>query len=403
MAAPTVFKWEGKTRQGAIQKGEIAAKSKDDVMSLLRKQNILPIKVAAKPKEISIQFGSGIEDKDIVIFTRQLATMIDAGLPLVQCLEILSNQTENKFLSKIVSQVRSDVETGAMFAEALKKHPKVFDNLYVNMVAAGEAGGILDTILQRLAAYMEKLAKIKRQIKSAMIYPTVIVFVAIIVVAILLVFVVPMLAGMFAEMGQALPLPTRIVITASDFLSGIGGVVVLVSAILFFIAVQQSRKTEGGLRLTDAIALKIPVMGVLIQKVAVVKFTRTLGTLISSGVPIMEGLLIVAKTAGNKVMEDAIIATRQSVSEGKFLADQLGKSKVFPPMVTSMISVGESTGALDNMLSKIADFYDEEVDSAVSALTAMLEPILMVFLGTTVGFVIIAMYMPIFQMGAMAG
>ncbi|HAK59964.1 MAG TPA: pilus assembly protein PilC, partial [Nitrospiraceae bacterium] len=245
--------------------------------------------------------------------------------------------------------------------------------------------------------------KIKRQIKSAMIYPTVIVFVAIIVVAILLVFVVPMLAGMFAEMGQALPLPTRIVITASDFLSGMGGVVVLISAIVFFIAVQQSRKTEGGLRLTDAIALKIPVMGVLIQKVAVVKFTRTLGTLISSGVPIMEGLLIVAKTSGNKVMEDAIIATRQSVSEGKFLADQLGKSKVFPPMVTSMISVGESTGALDNMLSKIADFYDEEVDAAVAALTAMLEPILMVFLGTTVGFVIIAMYMPIFQMGAMAG
>jgi len=403
MAAPTIFKWEGKTRQGAIQKGEIAAKSKDDVMSLLRKQNILPIKVAAKPKEILIQFGTGITDKDVVIFTRQLATMIDAGLPLVQCLEILSNQTENKFLAKIISQVRSDVETGAMFADALKKHPKVFDNLYVNMVAAGEAGGILDTILQRLAAYMEKLAKIKRQIKSAMIYPSVILFVAIAVVALLMIVVVPMLASMFAEMGQALPLPTRIVIVLSDFLSGMGGLVVLVGVIVGFIGFAQLRKTESGLRLTDHIALKLPVMGSLIQKVAVVKFTRTLGTLISSGVPIMEGLLIVARTAGNKVMEDVIVATRQSVSEGKFLADQLGKSKVFPPMVVSMISVGESTGALDNMLGKIADFYDEEVDAAVAALTSLLEPILMIFLGVTVGFVIVAMYMPIFQMGTAVG
>ena len=401
--ATTVFKWEGKSRQGAIQKGELAAKSKDEVMILLRRQNILPIKVSAKPKEIVIQFGTGIQDKDIVIFTRQLATMIDAGLPLVQCLEILGTQAENKFLAKIINQVRSDVEAGAMFAEALKKHPKVFDNLYVNMVAAGEAGGILDTILQRLAAYMEKFMKIKKQIKSAMIYPTVILFVAVCVVALLMIVVVPMLAGMFAEMGQALPLPTRIVIAISDFMSGWGGLVVLIGTIVFIVGLVQWRKTNSGLRITDAISLKIPVMGVLIQKVAVAKFTRTLGTLISSGVPIMEGLIIVAKTAGNKVAEEAIIATRQAVSEGKTLAEPLSRSKVFPPMVTSMIAVGESTGALDNMLGKIADFYDDEVDSAVAALTSMLEPVLMIFLGTTVGFVIVAMYMPIFQMGSVVG
>ena len=401
--ATTVFKWEGKSRQGAIQKGELAAKNKDEVMTLLRRQNILPIKVSAKPKEIVIQFGTGIQDKDIVIFTRQLATMIDAGLPLVQCLEILGSQTENKFLAKIINQVRSDVEAGAMFAEALKKHPKVFDNLYVNMVAAGEAGGILDTILQRLATYMEKFMKIKKQIKSAMIYPSVILFVAVCVVGLLMVVVVPMLAGMFAEMGQALPLPTRIVMAISEFMSGWGGLAVLIGTIVFFIGLVQWRKTESGLRITDAITLKIPVMGVLVQKVAVAKFTRTLGTLISSGVPIMEGLIIVARTAGNKVAEEAIIATRQAVSEGKTLAEPLSKSKVFPPMVTSMIAVGESTGALDNMLGKIADFYDDEVDSAVAALTSMLEPMLMIFLGTTVGFVIVAMYMPIFQMGAMVG
>jgi type IV pilus assembly protein PilC len=402
--ATTVFKWEGKTRQGTIQKGELAANSKDEVISLLRKQNILPITVAAKPKALTLQFGAAsVTDKDIVIFTRQLATMIDAGLPLVQCLEILGTQTENKSLAKIVTQVRSDVESGATFGEALKKHPKAFNDLYVNMVMAGEAGGILDTILQRLASYMEKFAKIKRQIKSAMIYPSVILSVAVGVVALLMVVVVPMLAGMFAEMGQALPLPTRIVITISNFLKSWGGLILAVSIAGFIVGIVQWRKTVTGKRITDGIALKIPVMGVLIQKVAVAKFTRTLGTLISSGVPILEGLLIVARTAGNKVVEEAVLATRQSVSEGKTLAEPLSKAKVFPPMVTQMISVGEATGALDNMLGKIADFYDDEVDSAVAALTSMLEPMLMIFLGVTVGFVIVAMYMPIFQMGALSG
>jgi type IV pilus assembly protein PilC len=400
----TVFTWEGKTRQGTIQKGELAANSKEEVFALLRKQNILPINVAAKAKEIKISFGTPkVTDKDLVILTRQLATMIDAGLPLVQCLDILGAQTESTTLAKTVVQVRTDVESGSTFAEALKKHPKIFDNLYVNMVAAGEAGGILDTILQRLAAYMEKFAKIKKQIKSAMIYPAVILFVAVAVVALLLVVVVPMLAAMFAESGQALPLPTRIVVVASNFLKGWGGLALLIAIVGFIVGVKQWRKTEKGLKVTDAIFLKIPVLGDLIRKVAVAKFTRTLGTLLTSGVPILEGLLIVARTAGNKIVEESVLTTRQSVSEGKTLAEPLSKAKVFPPMVTQMISVGEATGALDNMLTKIADFYDDEVDAAVATLTSMLEPMLMIFLGTTVGFVIIAMYMPIFQMGAVMG
>jgi type IV pilus assembly protein PilC len=402
--ATSVFLWEGKTRQGAIQKGELAANSKDEVIALLRKQNILPINVAAKPKELKLSFGGQkVTSKDIVILTRQLATMIDAGLPLVQCLDILGSQTENKALAKVVNQVRSDVESGATFADALKKHPKVFDNLYVNMVAAGEAGGILDTILQRLAAFMEKFAKIKAQVKSAMIYPAVILFVAVAVVALLLVIVIPMLAAMFADMGQALPLPTRIVIAASNFLKGWGGIISVLAIVGFFVGLKQWRKTVKGLTITDGIALKIPVMGSLIQRVSVAKFTRTLGTLMTSGVPILEGLLIVSRTAGNKIVEDAILATRQSVTEGKTLAEPLSKAKVFPPMVTQMIAVGEATGALDNMLNKIADFYDDEVDTAVAALTSLLEPMLMVFLGVTVGFVIVAMYMPIFQMGSLAG
>jgi type IV pilus assembly protein PilC len=402
--ATSVFTWEGKTRQGSVQKGEIAANSKEDVLALLRKQNIQPINVTAKPKEIRLSFGAPkVKDKDIVIFTRQLATMIDAGLPLVQCLDILGSQTENKSLAKTVNQVRSDVESGATFADALKKHPKIFDTLYCNMVAAGEAGGILDTILGRLATFMEKFAKIKGQIKSAMIYPAIILSVAVAVVSLLLIVVVPMLANIFLEAKMQLPLPTRIVMAVSNFMKGWGGLIILILAIGFFVGLRQFRKTERGLRTTDGIALKIPVVGSLIQRVSVAKFTRTLGTLLTSGVPILEGLLIVSRTAGNKVVEEAILATRQSVSEGKTLADPLGRSKIFPAMVVSMISVGEATGALDNMLNKIADFYDDEVDAAVAALTSMLEPMLMIFLGVVVGFVIVAMYMPIFQMGAAVG
>ena len=398
--ATTVFAWEGKTRQGSIQKGELAANSKEEVLALLRKQNILPINVTAKAKELKKSFGAAkVTDKDIVIFTRQLATMIDAGLPLVQCLEILSAQAENPSLGRVISQVRADVEGGATFADALKKHPTAFDTLYSNMVSAGEAGGILDTILQRLAAYMEKFAKIKKQIKSAMVYPATILFVAVAVILLLMMVVVPMLAAMFADSGQALPLPTRIVIWVSNFLAGWGGFSTLVGIGAAIFGLKQYRKTENGLRITDGIALQLPVVGDLIRKVGVAKFTRTLGTLLTSGVPILEGLIIVARTAGNKVIEEAIMTTRTSVSEGKTLSEPLSKAKVFPPMVTSMISVGEATGALDNMLTKIADFYDDEVDTAVGTLTSMMEPMLMIFLGITVGFVVVAMYMPIFQMG----
>jgi type IV pilus assembly protein PilC len=291
----TVFAWEGKTRQGAVQKGELQANSKEEVFALLRKQNITPINVSAKAKELKLSFGAKkVEDKDVVIFTRQLATMIDAGLPLVQCLEILGSQSDNPTLAKTVVQVRSDVEGGSTFADALKKHPKVFDSLYCNLVAAGEAGGILDTILQRLAAYMEKFSKIKRQIKSAMIYHYIILFVAVSVVSLLMVVVVPMLANMFSSMGQALPLPTRIVIAISNFMKGWGGLSLLIIAVGSFTALKQWRRTETGLRATDRIALKLPVAGTLIQRVSVAKFTRTLGTLMTSGVPILEGVVIVA-------------------------------------------------------------------------------------------------------------
>jgi type IV pilus assembly protein PilC len=398
----TVFKWAGKTRMGAIQSGEISAENRDEVVAYLRKQNILPTTISAKTKALSFQLpalGRGrVKDKDIVIFTRQFSTMIDAGLPLVQCLEILSKQTENKTLAKVINDVKVDVETGATYADALKKHPRTFNELYVNMVAAGEAGGILDTILNRLASYIEKTMKLKKKVKGAMIYPAVIIAVAVLVIAIILIFVIPTFAKMFAQLGGVLPLPTRIVIGASKFLSGIGGLIILLSIVGLVIFIIQFRRTESGKKLIDKILLKMPVIGILIRKVAVAKFTRTLGTLIQSGVPILDGLDITARTAGNKVIEGSILQTRQSVSEGKTLSEPLTKTGTFPPMVTQMIAVGESTGALDSMLSKIADFYDEEVDDAVANLTALLEPMLMVFLGITVGFIVISMYLPIFKL-----
>ena len=402
------YSYQARTKEGAVQEGIIDAPTESAAVDALHDRGL--VVTALVPTQKGIFAGGDLaqllnrpKTKDVVIFTRQLATMIDAGLPLVQCLDILGTQTENKTLQKTINQVRTDVESGATFADALKKHPKIFDALYCNMVAAREAGGILDTILGRLAAFMEKFAKIKGQIKSAMIYPAIILFVAVAVVSLLLVVVVPMLANIFVEAKMQLPLPTRIVMAFSNFLKGWGGLSLLIAAVGFFVGIKQFRKTEQGLRTTDSIALKMPVVGTLIQKVAVAKFTRTLGTLLTSGVPILEGLLIVSRTAGNKVVEEAIINTRQSVSEGKTLADPLGRAKIFPAMVVSMISVGEATGALDNMLNKIADFYDDEVDSAVAALTSMLEPMLMIFLGVVVGFVIVAMYMPIFQMGAAAG
>ncbi|MBI5846370.1 MAG: type II secretion system F family protein [Nitrospirae bacterium] len=395
----TIFEWSGKTTKGLIETGEIAANSKDEVIAQLRKRSITATLVRPKEKAASrLSFGGGVKDKDIVIFTRQFATMIDAGLPLVQALDILSQQVESKSLAKALSIIKSDVEGGATYADALRKHPKVFTDLYANMVAAGESGGILDTILNRLAAYMEKAMKLKKKVKGAMIYPIVVSTIAIAVIAIIMIFVVPTFSKMFTSMGGTLPLPTLMVMKISSFLAGIGGVITAMLIAAAVVGFKQIRKTEKGTAMTDRLFLKLPIFGILLRKVAVAKFTRTLGTLISSGVPILDGLEITAKTAGNKIIEYAVMEVRQAVTEGKTLAEPLMKSKVFPPMVTHMISVGEATGALDAMLNKIADFYDDEVDAAVGNLTAMMEPMLMVFLGGSVGFIVIAMYLPIFKL-----
>ncbi len=395
----TIFEWSGKTTKGLIETGEIAANSKDEVIAQLRKRSITATLVRAKEKKTSkFNFGGGVNDKDIVIFTRQFATMIDAGLPLVQALDILSQQVESKSLASALITIKNDVEGGATYADALRKHPKVFTDLYANMVAAGESGGILDTILNRLAAYMEKAMKLKKKVKGAMIYPIVVSSIAVGVIAVIMIFVVPTFSKMFTQMGGTLPLPTLMVMKMSSFLAGIGGVITAMVIAAAIVAFKQIRKTEKGTAITDRIFLKLPIFGIMLRKVAVAKFTRTLGTLISSGVPILDGLEITAKTAGNKVIEYAVMEVRQAVTEGKTLAEPLMKSKVFPPMVTHMISVGEATGALDAMLNKIADFYDDEVDAAVGNLTAMMEPMLMVFLGGSVGFIVIAMYLPIFKL-----
>ncbi|MFZ3136272.1 MAG: type II secretion system F family protein [Thermodesulfovibrionales bacterium] len=397
----TVFQWSGKTTKGIIETGEMTAATKEEVIAQLRKRNITATIVTEKTKKSllgKLSFGSGVKDKDIVIFTRQFATMIDAGLPLVQALDILSTQVESKALSNALAQVKGDVESGATYADALKKHTRIFSELYVNMVAAGEAGGILDTILNRLAAYIEKAMKLKKKVKGAMVYPAVVSSIAVFVIAVIMIFVVPTFSKMFTTLGGTLPLPTLLVIKTSNFIAGIGGLLAAAAIVGFVVFIVQVRRTEKGKYTTDRILLKLPIFGPLLNKVAVAKFTRTLGTLVSSGVPILDGLEITAKTSGNKVIEYAIMDVRKGVVSGKTLAEPITKAKVFPPMVTHMIAVGESTGALDAMLSKIADFYDDEVDAAVSNLTAMMEPILMVFLGGAVGFIVVAMYLPIFKL-----
>jgi len=394
-----IYQWSGRTPRGVIESGEITAATKEEVVAVLRKRNIVPTVVTEKAKKkLLFVIGGRIKDKDIVVFTRQFATMINAGLPLVQALDILSIQVENKTLGRVVGQVKADVESGLTYADALKKHPRVFSELYVNMVAAGEAGGVLDTILNRLAAYIEKAMRLKKKVKGAMVYPAVVTIVAVLVIVVIMLFVVPTFSKMFGQLGGTLPLPTRIVIGLSDFVAGIGGLIMLVAIVGIIVFIAQVRRVEKGKLITDSIMLKLPILGTLLNKVAVAKFTRTLGTLVSSGVPILDGLDITAKTSGNKVVEYTIMDVRKEVMGGKTLADPIKKAKVFPPMVTHMIAVGESTGALDAMLGKIADFYDEEVDAAVSTLTALMEPLLMVFLGTTVGFIVVAMYLPIFKL-----
>jgi type IV pilus assembly protein PilC len=343
-----------------------------------------------------------VKEKELVVFTRQFATMIDAGLPLVQCLEILASQQQNAAFKDILTKVKGDVEAGSTFADALRNHPRVFNDLFCNLVAAGEAGGILDTILNRLAAYIEKSMNLKKKVKGAMVYPSVVLSIALIVVIGLLLFVIPVFQKMFADMGGTLPAFTQFVIYLSEMMRRFFIFIAAGAAVLVVVFVRWYR-TEKGRRIVDDLLLRIPVMGPLIKKVAIAKFTRTLGTMLSSGVPIMEGLDIVARTSGNKTIERAILRTKASIGEGKTIAEPLGASNIFPAMVVQMISVGESTGALDSMLSKIADFYDDEVDAAVSALTSLIEPALMVFLGITVGGLIIAMYLPIFHMAAVLG
>jgi type IV pilus assembly protein PilC len=401
------YAWEGKNRGGLVLKGEMEAPNEGAVSAALRRQGLMPGKIKERGKGLDIEIKiPGMEPKvttkDLVVFTRQFATMIDAGLPLVQCLDILSKQQDNKTFKKILLDVKDRVESGSTFAEALARNPKAFDELYVNLVAAGEVGGILDTILNRLAAYIEKALKLKKQVKSAMTYPATIVSIAVLVISVILIFVIPAFEKMFADFGGELPMPTQIVINISNFIQNYI-LLIIGSVVGFFVGSKKIYATKRGRELIDKYSLRLPVVGVLIRKVAVAKFTRTLGTMISSGVPILDGLDIVAKTAGNRTVEKAINQVRQSISEGKTIAEPLEKSGVFPPMVCQMIAVGEQSGSIDTMLNKIADFYDDEVDDAVSNLTAMMEPLLMLFLGTTVGGLVIAMYLPIFKLAGAAG
>jgi type IV pilus assembly protein PilC len=399
------FVWKAKNKRNLSQSGMMEAPNAAAVENILVKRGLVSIKVKDKPKDMFADFPMlqpKVVTKDVIIFCRQFSTMIDAGLPIIQCLELLYSQAENPTFKKIMKQIKDDVEGGTTLADALKKHPEQFDTLFVNMIAAGEAGGILDTILKRLSEHLEKAAKLKAKVKSAMMYPTITIVVAVAVVMVIMVFVIPVFQRMFADMGAALPTLTMIVIKISDFIKGnvhfiIGG------AALGIYTFKRVYKTEKGKTLIDAWSLKLPVMGMLIRKIAVAKFTRTMGTMLSSGVPILDSLDIVAKTAGHKSVENAIYDVRSGISEGRSMSDPMAESGVFPSMVCSMIAVGESTGALDSMLGKIADFYDEEVDEAVNNMTEMIEPAMMCFLGVVVGGLVIAMYLPIFSMAGAVG
>jgi type IV pilus assembly protein PilC len=395
-----VYLWVGKNRNGDVQKGEIDLAGEDAVRNHLMKLRITPTKIKKKPKDLFENIAilqPPVKEKDIIIFSRQFSTMIDAGLPIIQCLDILYAQQENKTFKKILKDIKESVEGGQTLAEALRKFPKHFDDLYVNMVAAGEAGGILDTILRRLSAYMEKAAKLKAQVKGAMTYPIITIIVAILVVAVILIFVIPVFEEMFASLGGQLPGPTRFVVALSEFVKD-KILYIIIGVVILIFALKKYYNTNKGRIVIDALLLKLPVFGILLRKVAVAKFTRTMGTMLASGVAILEALDIVAKTAGNKTIERAIYNVRTGIAEGRTMADPLSESGVFPPMVCQMIAVGESTGALDAMLNKIAEFYDDEVDQAVENLTAMIEPVMLVFLGTVIGGLVVAMYLPIFTM-----
>ena len=393
------YKYQGTSRAGASVSGVMTASNKTELANLLKRQQITATKMTEKGKEFNMpQFGGSVKAKELAIFTRQFSVMIDAGLPLVQCLEILAGQQENKFFQKVLTGTRSQVEGGATLSAAMRSSPKVFDSLYVNMVEAGETGGILDTILQRLSTYIEKNVKLQRAVKSALVYPVGVLTVAGGVITLLLWKVVPIFATLFAGLGVDLPLPTKIVIALSNFVGSIFGLLILVALGGAIFGLKVWYGTPQGRFVLDTIVLKLPVLGILMRKIAVARFTRTLGTLISSGVPILEGLDITAKTAGNAVVERALQKVRKSLEEGKSLTEPLKDSEVFPGMVTQMIAVGEQTGAMDAMLQKIADFYEEEVDAAVKDLLTALEPIMIVFLGVVVGGVVISMYLPLFTL-----
>jgi len=394
-----VYLWEAVTRRGETKKGELEASDDGAVRVQLRRQGFKNITIKKKPKDLleNVQFlKPKVQEKDVVIFARQFATMINAGLPIVHSLELLAAEEENKTFKKVIAETKEDIEGGMTLTDSFKKHPKIFDDLFVNLVAAGEAGGILDIILNRLALYMEKAMKLKSKVKGAMTYPIATLVIAIGVVILLLYKVVPVFDDMFKSMGANLPAPTQLLLTMSQFVQNnflymVGGVVII------WLAFRQYYRTERGRLQIDSAILKAPVFGLLLKKVAVAKFSRTLSTMISSGVPILEGLEIVSKTAGNRVIENTLMNTRKSISEGKTIAEPLAQAEIFPSMVVSMIAVGENTGALDAMLAKIADFYDEEVDTAVEAMTSLLEPIMMVFLGGVVGGMLVALYLPIFS------
>ncbi len=397
------FEWKGRGRNGQDQTGVLMADSKDAVIAMMRRQQVVVTAVKEKGKEIAVpKFGGRVPPQLIAIFTRQFSVMIDAGLPLVQCLEILGSQQDNKNMKRALIQVRQDVESGSSLADAMRKHPKVFNDLYTNMVAAGEAGGILDTILQRLAAYIEKSVKLNSQVKSAMIYPVAVISIACIVVAVILWKVIPVFAALFKGLGAELPMPTRVVIALSNFIADFWWLIIIVVGGGAF-AINKYHGTYKGKRVLDNILLHIPVLGMLLRKIAVARFCRTLATLTSSGVPILDGLQITARTAGNSIVEDSIMATRKSVEEGKTISEPLADTEVFPSMVVQMIAVGEQTGALDTMLSKIADFYEDEVDTAVAGLMKLLEPVLIAFLGVAIGGIVIAMYMPMFTLIGQVG
>jgi type IV pilus assembly protein PilC len=392
------FVWEARARTGEVRKGSMEAESEDAVNQRLKSQQLQPTKVKKKAKEINLQFGSGVTQKDIVTFTRLFATMIDAGLPIVQCLDILQAQTDNKRFAVVLRDVKASVEQGATFSDSLRRHPKVFDHLYVNLVQAGEVGGILDTILNRLAVYIEKAMKLRSQVRGAMVYPSIVIFVFIAVLSILLIFVIPGFETMFKDFGAKDELPgiTRIVMNISKgFVGNLPYVFLGMTGLIF--GVGYAYRTPRGKKFIHKWMLRAPVLGMVLRKIAVARFTRTLGTLLASGVPILDALEIVAKTAGNVIVEEAIMYARQKIAEGKNMAQPLAETEVFPPMVVQMVGVGEQTGALDTMLNKIADFYEDEVDVAVSAMTSLIEPVLMVGIGGTVGVVLIAMYMPIFS------